>query len=688
MTFINAPFRFVGSLTLGIILVSILLFLMAVGTFIESEYGSAVAQFVIYGNFVLFHVPMGMLALNLVFSILGRFPWRRSHIPFLFTHVGILILLFGCFMTWQCGEEAQIKLAEGAVGNVAIKPEQKQLEFKHIIHSRADVPKPVCVPLSLGPFSWRDYQYENWIKDGKRYKTLLWYAMKFVDRTTKFSGDGIEIEILDYYANSTLEPVPPLGVSVLWKTVQTDNGIGETKPPVRNWEPIHLDLRQRLGVSELSDVRGVSGAMSQGERISYRLAMSPEELTAFQKSCPKGGNNSGFWGEIVLYYSGSHYSVNVDQLIALTEDSRLTVEDSGLWIGNVQFNERGPIIRFTVFTQNGDSAGMTLMPDNPELNVQARKLGVFGSYWVNPHRIMQESASHAELPTLKRLEVPRLDFMQGTDQKLYYRLWSGQRIVADGVVPDRAGQQKPQFKVAEQTPNEAEIVIDRFVPQDVAGGRIVPLPVSRTRLNEPRLKLHAVFEGKEEIFWIRATEPTVVPRLSRQDQTHYIYGNKKTLSVQLNFETIDLGFGILLKQFEKYTEPGTRMPSRYSSLVDYVEPIESKNVNISSSWNQQEYRVLPGGESILISMNRPDYFSGTGRGYRIYQSSYDGPFYPDQLQFLELYDGGIFPWETRPRESIAMSTLSVNADSGRKWKYFGSFLIVLGSALFITRKHR
>jgi len=85
-------------------------------------------------------------------------------------------------------------------------------------------------------------------------------------------------------------------------------------------------------------------------------------------------------------------------------------------------------------------------------------------------------------------------------------------------------------------------------------------------------------------------------------------------------------------------------------------------------------------------MNQPGYFSGKGRGYRIYQSSYIGPFYPDQPQFHELYDGQIFPWESRPRESIAMSTLTVNADPGRGWKYFGSLLIVIGVALFIWRK--
>jgi len=204
---------------------------------------------------------------------------------------------------------------------------------------------------------------------------------------------------------------------------------------------------------------------------------------------------------------------------------------------------------------------------------------------------------------------------------------------------------------------------------------------------EKRVKLRILFDGKEDTFWLRAATPTIVPLRPEYDQIRYVYGNGRTLSVQLNFEHIELGFGILLKKFEKRTEPGTRMSSHYSSLVDYVEPKNPKDAKPMFSQKLEDYQTLPNGEDILISMNRPGYFGGTGRSYRIYQSSYLGPFYPDQPQFQELYDGTIFPWENRPRESIAMSTLSVNADPGRGWKYLGSLLIVLGSVLFVWRKH-
>ena len=689
LALLMAPFQFTGSLALGISLLVILLISMAFGTLIEAEYGAAVSKFVIYGN-PLFFALIALLAVNLVASIIIRFPWRWYYLPFLTAHVGILILLLGCFLTWQSGEEAQITLPEGMIGTVAVKPEQQQFEFTFVNHSVADSLQLRSMPFRPGPFSWQDYKYENWIRDDRRYKTILWYAMGFAHRDTgeraviaKSSGNpDIKMEILDYHANSILEPVPPLEMRVLWnKTIQTITELGEAKEVSRNWEPVRLDLRQRHPVPGLSDVRGVNVTMSQGERVSYSLALSPEELTAFQTSRPKGGNSAGLWGEIVLYYGDKNYSINVDQLIPLAADQRFSVEGSGLRIGGVQFSERGPTIRFSVFTQSGEEEAMTLFSDNPELNVQARRLGIFGSYWVDPQRIMQQSAIHAEHPMLQRLAVQRLDFMQGPDKKLYYRFWSGQQIIADGVVPDRKGSEKPLFKLAEQTPDEVEIEIGRFAPQDIPGCRVVSAPVSRVQPNEQRVQLRVKFNGKDDTFWIRAVTPT------EQNQIRYIYGNGQTLCVQLNFETIDLGFGILLKQFEKRTEPGTRMPSHFSSLVDFVESKDATDSKPAFSKELDKYRVMPGGEDILISMNRPGHFHGKTRDYRIYQSSYMGPYYPDQPRFHELYDGTVFPWETRPRESISMSTLSVNADPGRGWKYFGCFLIVLGSAMFVWRKH-
>jgi hypothetical protein len=269
---------------------------------------------------------------------------------------------------------------------------------------------------------------------------------------------------------------------------------------------------------------------------------------------------------------------------------------------------------------------------------------------------------------------------------LYYRLWNGQNIAVNGVVPDRTTGKKVQFIIAPQTPDETEIVVERFVPQDLPGLRIFALPVGKGQDTVQRVKLRATLDGKEDTFWLRAVEKSVVPLPPERDQVRYVYGNARSVQIQWNYDTVDLGFGIFLKKFEMRTEPGTRMSSHYSSLVDFVEMRNKSESQSGFSRSPDDFRAIANSQDVLISMNRPTVFRDTGRNYRIYQSSYGGPYHPDSPWFYELYDGKIFPWEKTPRESLYMSTLSINDDPGRGLKYLGCFLIVFGTAWFLYRK--
>ncbi|MDR3182064.1 MAG: cytochrome c biogenesis protein ResB [Planctomycetaceae bacterium] len=691
--FLSAPLRIAGSLSLGILLLAVLLTVLAWGTFVESEYGGTVAKFVLYST-NWFSAIIALLCLNILCAVVVRFPWGTYHIPFLLAHCGLLVLFYGCYQTWHYGEEAQITLPEGSVGRMATKTDQQQLQFSYIEHQFADTPQPVQVPFFPGPFNWQDYEYENWFRNEPKFKTSLWYALQLARRDQgkiPLVGKNVKVEVLDYLANSALESVPPLELNILWKQmVKTKTEFGEETEVPRNWEPVRLEMRQQ--VPGMSSMQGASAAMSKDERVSFFAAASQDELTAFQAGLPKGGKFSGFWGELVFCYGGKNYSLNVDSLVTLPSgNERVPLGGSGLEIGEIRFRERGPIINFAVFAPGGTKESMTLFPDNPEMNVQARKTGVFASYWLEPQKMLKNS-DYSSNPLLQRLAKPRFDFVQGPDKKLYYRLWSGERIVIGGVVPDAVGGKKPEFAVAEGTPLAAAVSVTRFVAQDTAGGRIVSLPAGQGREHhqgtEKRVKLRVEFDGKEDTFWLRAVTPTVVPLPPESDQIRYLYGKNRTLCVQWDFAKIDLGFAVLLKKFEQRTEPGTKMPSHFSSLVDFSEPVDPGNLTQAFSRRSTDYRPLPDGKDILISMNRPAYFKGLGSGYRIYQSSYMGPYHPNQPQFFELYDGTIFPWEDKPRESVSMSTLSVNNDPGRGWKYFGCLLIVTGTAGFVWRRRR
>ena len=114
--------------------------------------------------------------------------------------------------------------------------------------------------------------------------------------------------------------------------------------------------------------------------------------------------------------------------------------------------------------------------------------------------------------------------------------------------------------------------------------------------------------------------------------------NTKAATVEVSYMPARqrLPFSIHLEEFKIDHYAGTRNPMEFSSLVRVREG---------------DGRVL---EPVRISMNEPLKHGG----YTFYQSSY-------------------IPAEPRPTTSV----LSVNRDPGRFLKYFGSFLIVLGSVL-------
>lgn len=101
----------------------------------------------------------------------------------------------------------------------------------------------------------------------------------------------------------------------------------------------------------------------------------------------------------------------------------------------------------------------------------------------------------------------------------------------------------------------------------------------------------------------------------------------------------DIGFDLKLKKFTVGRYEGSQIPMSYQSLVDVPELGEH-----------------------LISMNEPLKY----KGLTFYQSSFQED------------DQG------RPIASV----LSVNRDPGRPWKYFGSFLIVLGTIVMFYFKKK
>jgi hypothetical protein len=90
--------RFLGSLKLAVFVILSLAAIAAIGTVFEANYNAETAQKLVYhSNYMKFVI--GLLVVNLVFSALERWPWKKRHTGFIVAHVGLLTIILGSLIT-------------------------------------------------------------------------------------------------------------------------------------------------------------------------------------------------------------------------------------------------------------------------------------------------------------------------------------------------------------------------------------------------------------------------------------------------------------------------------------------------------------------------------------------------------------------------------------------------------------
>lgn len=104
--------QILGSLYFAVSLIAGLAILLTVSTLLESFYGTPFIQRYFYQT-AWFNVFLGLLAVNILFSALSRYPYKKRHTGFVMTHAGILLLLIGSLMTSLMGIDGQMMLFEG-----------------------------------------------------------------------------------------------------------------------------------------------------------------------------------------------------------------------------------------------------------------------------------------------------------------------------------------------------------------------------------------------------------------------------------------------------------------------------------------------------------------------------------------------------------------------------------------------
>jgi hypothetical protein len=127
----NSIFEFFASLKLAVVLLAVLIVAAIAGTIYESSFDAKVARAYVYGA-PWFNLWLVLLGANLACSAFSRWPWRKHHLAFLITHLGIITLLIGSLIGRMGGVEGTITLFKGEPPTNRLLVNERQLRVHDV----------------------------------------------------------------------------------------------------------------------------------------------------------------------------------------------------------------------------------------------------------------------------------------------------------------------------------------------------------------------------------------------------------------------------------------------------------------------------------------------------------------------------------------------------------------------------
>lgn len=133
-------FHFLGGLIFALMLIATTALFVIGGTFIESWTGSHrhAAHFT-YAS-PLFTGLLALFFVNILFAALRRWPFRPKHIPFLLTHLGLLMLIAGAMIKSLYGIQGSLRVLEGGVSDELILPNSYAIHVQNTEGQKKVVP--------------------------------------------------------------------------------------------------------------------------------------------------------------------------------------------------------------------------------------------------------------------------------------------------------------------------------------------------------------------------------------------------------------------------------------------------------------------------------------------------------------------------------------------------------------------
>ncbi len=365
-------FKICGSIYFGAALMAVLAVAMGWATFIEREMGTPVAQRIIYAaNW--FYFLIALLGFNILCSAFVRAPRfvrrekiepavdgengtepaaprfririERKLIPFYLAHLGVLLLLIGCWTTAKFGVQARTIIPEGTAVEKAIDVDSRLFEIEISDAANPDAaPKKIEIPFSGGPLNWRDLaSAKNWNanvaasvlepmseksffqrlgKGAARWsqRAAFWAAKIAQNRSsgTLYDDGEICVDVLDYSTCADYAPVAPLKLELKTRKPAAD-GDPESVLEKREVElTFPFDAAAQVDGDPLATSRRARrSTLPGGTRIVYVLADSNAELEALARLAPEKAENAAT-DCVVLSVDGKRCKIALSDLEPLS----------------------------------------------------------------------------------------------------------------------------------------------------------------------------------------------------------------------------------------------------------------------------------------------------------------------------------------------------------------------------------
>lgn len=590
-------YEFCASLKLAVVLIFSSAFVLGWATFVEAAYGTEAVHFGVYDTwwFIALHAA---LAVNIFCAASIRFPWKRHQTGFVITHIGLLTLLYGSIVQHRGGIDAQMPIKEHGHNRIAYEDSQHFLLAIHRDLSPGQaVPSDknaelISIPFAPGPFNWSDYRDmslgQSFFQLGRRDRGVI-----YDDPERK-----IKLEVLDFYANAEKRQLPYLKMEIGSDSFDPQ----QSGRPTKMWQPMELSAANADKAPDRGERRSLGGGT-----VNFWMADSPEETAAFLERpdveaspTEKTGDEAakalglGSQGQVVLRVDGKTFRFRVDEKEG---KGRFPLEGTDREVEVMRFlpNEGSPVVDLRIYRTDKTPGRMLLVSNRPAFIQPDETHGVLGSYWFDfGNRSAEERMSGGR--------GARVDLLQGTDQKIYYRTWNGSQITASGLLPTERSAAFANWlpnEVHQVLPHAAEI--DAFkmpfaalklrvlqaIPSAKPSTEVEPLPFDRrmTAANANRAaKVRLTVDGKSEEFWVMGfgSRDDMLTQLTHgttdddlpirsPEQRRIVRSDNTAICVMLPVDRVDVGFNVYLREFQKKDDPGTMQASHYGSRIDFTQ---------------------------------------------------------------------------------------------------------------------